>query len=212
MREASVIAAAVTAAAAVYFTLSVPVEGETARRLAAPGICLLLIAAEELAERKLCRLPDRLGAAVRLLTIACIVGGRSFGLYSLQGYDKILHTASGAIAAAVGAYVCRERTGAGALAAAAVGLLTALSVEYIWELLEYFGDVLLGMDNQRWSTGLIGRAEYPGAWLVTDPHGSAIADTMEDMLVCLLGAVAAFAAIIAQADYKLRGLFKLRGV
>ena len=70
-------------------------------------------------------------------------------------------------------------------------LLIALAVGYLWELFEYAGDSVLGMNNQRWENGFIG--ELPdGTFIVNDPRGNAIIDTMTDMLCNFCGALVCF--------------------
>ena len=70
-------------------------------------------------------------------------------------------------------------------------LLIALAVGYLWELFEYAGDSVLGMNNQRWENGFIG--ELPdGTFIVDDPRGNAIIDTMTDMLCNFCGALVCF--------------------
>ena len=199
-RNAADITVSAVCTAAVLYALFFADAGADgcAVKLAAPLLCMALIAAEEIAERLSgVRLPDGLGAAIRLFLLACLVGGKTLELYTrLPVYDKLLHTASGVLSALAGSAICRHvYPRSGALTVAFAGLMTALALGYMWELLEYFGDALFGMNSQCWRDAVIGTTD--GDWIVSDPRGSALPDTMEDMTVNLLGAVVPFAVISA---------------
>lgn len=199
-RNAAGITAVTVCAAAVLYTLLFSDPGAEGYivKLTAPLLCVILIAAEDIAERLSgVRLPDGLGAALRLFLLACLTGGKTFELYTrLPFYDKLLHTASGVLAALTGARICRcIYPRSGALTAAFTGLLTALALGYMWEIFEYFGDTLFSMNSQCWRAAVIGTAD--SGWIVSDPRGSALPDTMDDMIVNLLGAILPFTVIAA---------------
>ncbi len=193
-RTAAGIAAAVAGAAAVYYVLMTASPGEQGYlyRLMSPVVCAVLLVAEDLFERTgALRISDGTAALMRLFAALCIIGGRAFAFYSrVPFYDKMLHTLSGILFTLTGAETARRSRGSSAFSAAMTGVMLSLSVGYVWELFEFAGDALFGLDSQRWSVGLLGYVPDLGAWLVSDPRGHAIIDTMEDMFVCLAGSVA----------------------
>ena len=131
-------------------------------------------------------------------------------------FDKILHTTGGAIIAFIGFSVVLSFTN---LESKKVKLSPffivvfsfcfALSIEYIWELVEYAVDSVsyeiagfAGASNmQRWKDGIV--SMNPDGTYVTDAvRGSGLKDSMMDMLVNIIGA--AVVCGIALVGLKLR--------
>ncbi len=186
-RTAALITVALVCAAAEYYVPMTTAPGSDmyVYRLLSPVICIGLVAAAALAERLSgVRLSDTTAALTRLLIAACVVLGRSFALYDVPGYDKLLHTASGAVFTLIGTEVAGAK---GAKHAVLCGVLLALASGYLWELFEFAGDALFGLNSQRWAENVIAHLPDRGGWLVRDPRGSAIVDTMGDMFVNLFG-------------------------
>lgn len=178
--------------------------GLFAYRLVSPLLCLILLFAEDVAEKASGRrLPDGLYAFTRLFAVGAVVLGRTYDFYGLVPYwDKILHTLSGLMFAFVGFCAAPAYSGGKkAVYAALFALMFSLATGYAWELLEFGGDYLFGMNSQRWRNGLV--AELGGGLFVTDvPQGSGLIDSMTDMLVNLIGALAAlpFVRFFIKAD------------
>ncbi len=152
------------------------------------------------------RIPDFPDAFLKLFIVCALVLGRCFDLYTLIPlWDKILHTVSGflffLIGMCVGSFVFGERRGMSdrryAVALALFAFLFALGAGYAWELLEFAGDSLLGMDNQGWSEGLVAE-NADGTFTVTDKRGTALLDTLGDMYVNFIGATVCFALCLVR--------------
>ena len=106
-RRAAWIAVLVVGAGAAYYVAATTRPGEPGYyyRLMSPLVCAGLLVAEELTERILgVRTSDGTNAFIKLFALACIVGGKAFGLYGVvYRYDKLLHTVSGVLFTVVGA-------------------------------------------------------------------------------------------------------------
>ena len=201
-RTAAWIAVAVAGAGAIYYVAMTapPSSAGYAYRLLCPFICAGLLAAEELLERASgTDTGDGLGAFIKLFALACIVGGKAFALYAkIPYYDKLLHTVSGVLFTLVGARIYSlSRPECSAIAAAGAGILAALASGYLWELYEFAGDMFFGLNSQNWADGVAAYLPDAGGWLVTDPHGTGLIDTMTDMIVNFIGSLAAAASYAA---------------
>ncbi len=112
---------------------------------------------------------------------------RVFGVYSrFPAYDKILHTNFGLIGAAmVYALLLRWRgdkmTHAGVIFTL---IMVALGLGGAWELFEYSSALFTGQDPQVWHA--VVNSSIEAGEIVGNP----MKDTMEDMLVTLIGASA----------------------
>ncbi len=143
------------------------------------------------------RFPLYLEIALMIFAFISLAGGTVFNFYArIPFWDKVLHTTSGPLFSLVGlcfADILLKDQPNGArktVAAVMIALFFSLAVGYLWEIFEYTVDsVLPGYNNQRWANGLVG--ELPnGHFEVTDKRGTALHDTMADMICNLCGTVA----------------------
>lgn len=180
------------------------VQGEPlSMKLFSPLIAAALLGGIWLFERlSRLRLPAYLDAALCVFICGGLTYGSTYDFYNIvPGWDKILHSMSGFLFYFVG--LCLADLLAGkempgkrrAVTAAVTALAISLSIGYLWELFEYAGDSLLGMDNQRWQAGIIGETG-DGNYITNTPQGSAIIDTMTDMLCHFAGSLLCFIATI----------------
>lgn len=143
------------------------------------------------------RLPLYLELACTIFSFIGLAGGTVFGLYGVfPAYDKVLHTTSGVLFSVMGLSLAslllkgmpdgKRRV----LAAVAIAFFFSLTVGYIWELYEFSLDTIFGMNNQRWQSGIYPLEQIDGTFLVANKRGTAIVDTMGDMLVNFLGTLA----------------------
>ena len=186
---------------AVMIVLSVPfclcdyrLRGESAGmltyRLISPLLCVLLLLAEDGAEKfSGKRLPDGIYAFTRYFAVGAVVFGRTYDFYGLVPYwDKLLHTLSGVMFTLLGFCFAPAHEKHDVLYSVVFALMFSLAVGYMWEILEFAGDSLFSLDSQRWQGGLV--ADLGNGLYVTDtPRGSGLLDTMGDMLVNLLGTI-----------------------
>ena len=152
------------------------------------------------------RIPAFLDVFLKIFIVCALVFGRTYDFYVLVPYwDKILHTVSGFLfffaGMSVGTLVFGEKHGMSdkrfTVALCVFGLMFALAAGYVWELIEFAGDSLLGMDNQRWAEGLLSE-NADGTFTVTDARGTALLDTLGDMYVNFIGAaICTVACLIA---------------
>ena len=143
-----------------------------------------------------------------VLAIVCLnipVFYRFYDHYIL--FDKVLHTTGGAIIAFIGFSVVLSFTNLESkkvkLSPFFIVLFSfcfALSIEYIWELVEYAVDTVtyrlsgfIGASNmQRWKDGIVTAGGAPvwaeGGYVTSSLRGTGLKDSMMDMLVNIIGA------------------------
>ncbi|MCL2742054.1 MAG: hypothetical protein FWE70_08140, partial [Oscillospiraceae bacterium] len=133
--------------------------------------------------------PDALCAAYYAFIVCAIPMGEAFSFYyRIPVWDSVLHFSSGFMLWMLGALTivsvlrrkgCEALITPAAVAVAAVAF--ALSVGAVWEFFEFSMDLALGTNMQKFmmedGTALVGQA--------------ALADTMKDLIVGCLGALAA---------------------
>ena len=148
-----------------------------------------------------CYIPNFITITLYVFTFAHFVLGEIFRAYDhIFLYDKILHTTGGVIFALLSFSVVwlmnHSSDGHVKLSPFFIVLFTfcfALAVEYVWELIEFGVDRLIGANMQRWKDSII-----QGAQIVVDgevvegtahniPYGNGLRDSMEDMLVNVVG-------------------------
>jgi len=152
--------------------------------------CLLGVAALQvpalLVRRTRIRLPDGLCACFYAFVLAATVLGEMFSLYyRIPIWDSILHLGSGVMLGMLGSILlvqflqaknCQRLLSPAAVAVAAICFAVCAGVA--WEMYEFAGDSLLGLNMQKClledGTALVGKA--------------ALMDTMKDLLVDTLGA------------------------
>lgn len=110
-------------------------------------------------------------------------------------WDMVLHSLSGVLFAAVGlglASVVLRNQPEGkrkVIASAMFTLFFSLTVGYLWEIFEFTVDSIdPSMTTQGWADGIL--ESYPdGTYLVSSRRGTAILDTMGDMILHLAGSL-----------------------
>lgn len=176
------------------------VQGEpVGTKLFSPIIATVLLVGIWLTEKlSRLRLPPYLDIALTLFISGSLPLGSTYDFYNIvPGWDKAMHTLSGFVFFFSGLCIGDALAGKNcsgkrrAVISVVTALLVALAVGYLWELFEYAGDSLLGMNNQRWENGFI-ETLPDGTFVVDDPRGSAIIDTMTDMLCNFCGALLCF--------------------
>ncbi len=161
-------------------------------------LCVLMMAAVFLAQL-LFRVRFSVFCEIALISFAfaALAGGTVFTLYShIPVWDKILHTLSGPLFSIVGlgfAILLSEKQPTEkrrVVMCVVFAFLASLAVGYLWEIFESTVDsVISGYNNQRWLEGLI-QSLPDGTYIVSDKRGTALIDTMSDMICNLCGTVA----------------------
>jgi len=165
------------------------------RRLFYALLCFVMMSSVYLVEhifRTRFSLP--LEIALSCFAFLSLAGGTVYNLYVvIPIWDKILHSLSGPLFSLVGieiATVLLKNQPQGARKAAAavvIAFLFALAVGYLWEIFEYTVDsVIPGYDNQRWKAGILEQLS-DGTYIVSDRRGTALIDTMSDMICNFIG-------------------------
>ena len=150
------------------------------------------------------RVPDFISVIVYVFVFLHFVLGEIYRFYDhYMLFDKALHTTGGAIIAFIGFSVVLSFT---RLESRKVKLSPfflvvfafcfSLSIEYIWELVEYAVDSITyrvagfaGAANmQRWKDG-VEWSEELGAYVAVNVRGSGLKDSMTDMIVNIAGAL-----------------------
>lgn len=110
-------------------------------------------------------------------------------------WDMVLHSLSGVLFAAVGLGLAllllrdMPESGRKVLAVLLFTIFFSLAVGYLWEVFEFTVDTISpSMSTQGWADGIL--ESYPdGTYLVNSRRGTAILDTMEDMILHLAGSL-----------------------
>lgn len=130
--------------------------------------------------------------------VNCILGN-VFQLFNTQNgvFDKILHVATGVIVTLFALSVVnlfndlsKTRWKISPMFVVIFCFCFAMMVAVIWEIFEYTLDYIQpSLNMQRWNDSLIQEIESTGTYIVSDPKGSAINDTMWDMTCNVIGSV-----------------------
>lgn len=116
--------------------------------------------------------------------------GNSIKLYDrFAWWDRVIHLLSGMLFVSFGIAFSRKVEGLPVFAAVLFAFCFSLAGHCIWELLEYAADCFGCSDNQRWQAKNPDVNHKPAAAL--QPAG--LVDTMNDLLMGLIGAVVAAA-------------------
>ena len=143
-----------------------------------------------------CYIPNFITITLYVFAFAHFVLGEIYRAYDhVFLYDKILHTTGGVIFAILSFSVIwllnNSESKKIKLSPFFIVLFTfcfTMTVEYVWELVEFAADRLFGANMQRWQDGL---TQLPDGSYVTSPaYGSGLKDTMTDMIVNVLGCLA----------------------
>lgn len=143
------------------------------------------------------RFPLFLELTVAVYAFSASTLAYEFAFYTLiPCWDKIVHAFAGFAFALIGLclaqFLLKEpkeglRT---ALAFAVVALALALAEGYLWEIFEFTADTLTGGDLQPWNESVL-QDLGNGTYLVSDPRGEGLIDSMLDLIVNLIGGLAA---------------------
>lgn len=161
------------------------------------GISLFSISAVYLAQWLLC---FRAGTPVVIACALFAFGGNTVAnvwcMYDFfPAWDMVLHSLSGVLFAVLGlglASVLLRNQPKGTrklIATVLLALFCSLTIGYLWELFEFTVDTVdPASSTQGWADGIL--ESYPdGIYLVNSRRGTAILDTMEDMLLHLAGSL-----------------------
>ncbi len=119
-----------------------------------------------------------------------------WGMYDIfPAWDMVLHSLSGVLFAALGLGVSsvllrnQPEGRRKVFAAVLLTLFFSLTIGYLWEIFEFTVDTIdPASSTQGWKEGIL--ASNPdGTYLVSSRRGTAILDTMEDMILHLLGSL-----------------------
>lgn len=174
-------------------------EGKAAMHILFCALSMLLVNLPYLIQ-KLFKV--RISAFIKILVILFIfthmILGEVYRLYDNSlVFDKILHTASGVLFAAVGYSLIgllnkKREAGAGLspLFVALFAFCFAITVGCLWEIYEFTADSLLGTNMQRWQDAYVS-VNIDGVETLVQLYGqgSGIADTMGDIIVNAAGAL-----------------------
>lgn len=140
-----------------------------------------------------CYIPNFITITLYIFAFAHFVLGEIYRAYDhVFLYDKILHTTGGVIFAILSFSVIwllnNSESKKIKLSPFFIVLFTfcfTMTVEYVWELVEFGVDRLFGANMQRWQDGI---TQLPDGSYVTSPaYGSGLKDTMTDMIMNVLG-------------------------
>ena len=143
-----------------------------------------------------CYIPNFITVTLYIFIFAHLILGEIYRAYdNILLYDKILHTSSGVIFSLLSLSIVWlfniSKDGQVKLSPFFVVLFTfcfTMTLEYLWEIVEYGCDRILGLNMQRWQDSIV--ENLPGGNVVHDiPWGNAIKDTMGDMIVNVIGCV-----------------------
>lgn len=148
-----------------------------------------------------CYIPNFITVTVYVFTFAHFVFGEIFRAYdNIFLYDKILHTTGGVIFAVLSfsvVWLLNNSEGKKVkLSPFFIVLFTfcfTMTVEYVWELIEFGMDRLFGLNMQRWQDSIIDGAQIVVGGEAVDgtahsvAYGNGLKDSMTDMIVNIIG-------------------------
>lgn len=185
----------------------------TVKRVLLCVLCAALFAVPPLSERVFkVFVPDALTVVFVAFLFVHYVPGEILRVYDHSViFDKALHTISGALYSFVGVSLAfilgrvkpeKASPFFFALFAFCIGLAT----EYVWELVEFSADRIMGTNMQRWQDGMT-RLDS-GGFTSEVAYGNGLKDTIVDMAVNIAGALAGSAIIAIMLKRDPRSLYK----
>lgn len=141
-----------------------------------------------------CYIPNFITILLYIFIFMHFILGEIYRAYDhILLYDKFLHTLSGMVFCLLSLSIVwlfnNSEDGKVKLSPFFVVLFTfcfTLTLEYLWEIVEYGCDRLIGLNMQRWQDSIVETLPN-GDTVHSVPWGNAIADTMGDMIVNVVG-------------------------
>ena len=141
-----------------------------------------------------CYIPNFITILLYIFIFMHFILGEIYRAYDhILLYDKFLHTSSGMVFCLLSLSIVwlfnNSEDGKVKLSPFFVVLFTCcftLTLEYLWEIVEYGCDRLIGLNMQRWQDSIVETLPN-GDTVHSVPWGNAIADTMGDMIVNVVG-------------------------
>ena len=141
-----------------------------------------------------CYIPNFITILLYIFIFMHFILGEIYRAYDhILLYDKFLHTSSGMVFCLLSLSIVwlfnNSEDGKVKLSPFFVVLFTfcfTLTLEYLWEIVEYGCDRLIGLNMQRWQDSIVETVPN-GDTVHSVPWGNAIADTMGDMIVNVVG-------------------------
>lgn len=141
-----------------------------------------------------CYIPNFITILLYIFIFMHFILGEIYRAYdNILLYDKFLHTSSGMVFCLLSLSIVwlfnNSEDGKVKLSPFFVVLFTfcfTLTLEYLWEIVEYGCDRLIGLNMQRWQDSIVETLPN-GDTVHSVPWGNAIADTMGDMIVNVVG-------------------------
>lgn len=141
-----------------------------------------------------CYIPNFITVLLYIFIFMHFILGEIYRAYDhILLYDKFLHTSSGMVFCLLSLSIVwlfnNSEDGKVKLSPFFVVLFTfcfTLTLEYLWEIVEYGCDRLIGLNMQRWQDSIVETLPN-GDTVHSVPWGNAIADTMGDMIVNVVG-------------------------
>ena len=141
-----------------------------------------------------CYIPNFITILLYIFIFMHFILGEIYRAYDhILLYDKFLHTSSGMVFCLLSLSIVwlfnNSEDGKVKLSPFFVVLFTfcfTLTLEYLWEIVEYGCDRLIGLNMQRWQDSIVETLPN-GDTVHSVPWGNAIADTMGEMIVNVVG-------------------------
>ena len=141
-----------------------------------------------------CYIPNFITILLYIFIFMHFILGEIYRAYDhILLYDKFLHTSSGMVFCLLSLSIVwlfnNSEDDKVKLSPFFVVLFTfcfTLTLEYLWEIVEYGCDRLIGLNMQRWQDSIVETLPN-GDTVHSVPWGNAIADTMGDMIVNVVG-------------------------
>ena len=143
-----------------------------------------------------CYIPNFITILLYIFIFMHFILGEIYRAYDhILLYDKFLHTSSGMVFCLLSLSIVwlfnNSEDGKVKLSPFFVVLFTfcfTLTLEYLWEIVEYGCDRLIGLNMQRWQDSIVETLPN-GDTVHSVPWGNAIAYTMGDMIVNVVGSL-----------------------
>jgi len=146
-------------------------------------------------QRKIVALPIKLQEFIAIFTVLAMFFGEIMNFYDrFVWWDSMLHFFSGIMLSLIGSnlYQSLSRTNTNSpqynpIVAIVFAVLFAIACGAVWEIIEFAGDSLLGMNMQRWQVSA--SEQYSAIQSMSNLSNPGLVNTMKDIICDVIGSL-----------------------
>jgi hypothetical protein len=146
-------------------------------------------------QRKIVALPIKLQEFIAIFTVLAMFFGEIMNFYDrFVWWDSMLHFFSGIMLSLIGSNLYQSLSGTNTnssqhnpIVAIAFAVLFAIACGAVWEIIEFAGDSLLGMNMQRWQVSA--SEQYSALQSMSNLSNPGLVNTMKDIICDVIGSL-----------------------